>query len=53
MDVAVSGLPEEQLMKAIQQAITRGLVSKDALISVSSQRGSRVRQLLKRIPDMN
>jgi predicted transcriptional regulator of viral defense system len=53
MDVATSGLPEDQLIKAIQQAITRGLVSMDDLISVSSQRGSRVRQLLKRIPDMN
>lgn len=47
-DAAASGTPEEQIRLAVQQAIQRGLTSKDELLSMARRRGGKVLQITQR-----
>jgi len=45
-DVASSGLAEEQVIQAVQQAIDRGLIRADALQAYAQKRGGRPERLI-------
>ncbi len=45
-DVAISGLADELVTQAIQEAIDRGLVARDTLIGYAQQKGGRTHQLV-------
>lgn len=45
-DVAASGLAEELVVQAVQQAVERGLVSEDALRSYAEVRGGRLKRMV-------
>ena len=45
-DVAASGLAEEQLRQAIQEALQRGLVSQDELHTQAERRGGRAKKII-------
>lgn len=48
-DVASSGLAEEQVHKAIQEAIQRGLVIKDDLFIKAERRGGRLQKIIQNL----
>lgn len=48
-DVAASGIAEEQIKKAVGEAIQQGLVNGDKLLSMASRRGGRVLHLIRGI----
>ena len=43
-DVTAAGLADEQVQQAIQEALRRGLVTRDSLLSMAAQRGGRFRR---------
>lgn len=51
VDVAVSGVAEEQIRKAVHEATQQGLASRDKLLSVASRRGSKVLHVIQNILD--
>lgn len=51
IDVATSGIAEEQIGKAVHEAIRRGLVGRDELLSKASCRSGRVKRLIEKILD--
>jgi predicted transcriptional regulator of viral defense system len=48
LDVAASGLAEELVIQAVQQALQRGLVLADGLRAAAERRGGRARRLIRR-----
>src|SRR5581483_10099279 len=52
-DVMVSGMAEEQVRLATQQAIERGLVSKASLVRYAKKRGGRMSRLITRVLSEN
>ena len=46
-DVSMSGLAEELILQAIQEAIQRGLVSKEELLNYTKQRGGRMKRIMQ------
>jgi predicted transcriptional regulator of viral defense system len=51
VDVTVSGLAEEQIRKAVRDALRLGLAGRDELLYQASRRGSRVLHMIQRILD--
>jgi predicted transcriptional regulator of viral defense system len=51
VDVAVNGIAEEQIRKAVHGAIQQGLTGRDALLSMAARRGGRVRHMIYCILD--
>ncbi len=49
LDVAASGVAEEQIRKAVREAIQQGLTDRERLLSMASRRGGRVLRLIDRI----
>ena len=49
IDVAFSGTAEEQIAKAVRDAIRQGLTSRDELLSAAAQRGNRVQSVIESI----
>jgi predicted transcriptional regulator of viral defense system len=49
VDVAVSGVAEEHVRKAVDEAIQKGLTDKDGLISIAACRGGRALNLIHKI----
>jgi hypothetical protein len=47
-DVAAAGLADDQVRQAIQEALRRGLVTRESLLSMAGQRGGRFRRLVDR-----
>jgi predicted transcriptional regulator of viral defense system len=45
-DVAAAGLADDQVRQAIQEALRRGLVTRESLLSTAAQRGGRFRRLV-------
>lgn len=45
-DVAISGLGEEHVMQAIQEALQRGLTTQEELISQAAYQGGRAREII-------
>ena len=45
-DVAVSGLADEQIRQAIQEALQRGLASREELLAQAAQRAGRAAQII-------
>ena len=52
-DVIASGMPEEQVHLAVQQAIERGLVAKTSLLRYARKRGGRMARLISNVLDEN
>lgn len=46
-DVAAGGLPDEQVRQAIEEALRRGLATRENLFSMAAQRGGRLRRLVE------
>jgi predicted transcriptional regulator of viral defense system len=46
VDVAAAGLADEQVQQAIQEALRRGLVTREALLRMSAFRGGRIKRLV-------
>ena len=46
-DVSISGLAEELVRQAIQEALERGLTSKDQLLSHAKRRGGRAKRIVQ------
>jgi len=46
-DVAAVGLPEEQVLQAIREALRRGLVTRESLLALAAKRGGRIARLVK------
>lgn len=51
IDVAASGIAEEQIRKAVYEAIRQGLTSKEELLDKAARRGGRVQRMLENILD--
>jgi len=51
IDVATSGIAEEQVRMAVYEAIQQGVFGKDELLSMASRRGSRVVHMVLKILD--
>lgn len=51
IDVVASGIAEEQIRKAVHEAIHQGLASRDELLSVASRRGSKTLHIIHNILD--
>lgn len=51
IDAAVSGIAEEQIKKAVRDALHLGLIGKDELLNKASRRGSRVLHMIQKILD--
>jgi predicted transcriptional regulator of viral defense system len=51
IDVTTSGIAEEQIRKAIGEAIRQGLASREEIQCMASRRGGRVRQIIENILD--
>jgi predicted transcriptional regulator of viral defense system len=51
VDVAASGIAEEQIRKAVREAFQQGLASRDELLTVASRRGSKVLHIIHNILD--
>jgi hypothetical protein len=49
IDVAASGIAEEQIRKAVHEAVQQGLVGSDNLLSMASRRGGRVLHMIQNI----
>jgi predicted transcriptional regulator of viral defense system len=49
MDLAASGLAEEQIRQAVFEALRQGLVSKEELLVMASQRGGRAERIIHQI----
>ena len=49
VDVAASGLAEEQVRQAIREALQRGLTTKDELLTQTSHRGRKVTRIIQNI----
>ena len=49
IDVAFSGTAEEQIAKAVHDAIRQGLTSRDELLSAAAHRGNRVQSVIESI----
>jgi len=47
IDVTASGLAEEQVGKAVNEALRQGLADRDELLSMASRRGGRVLRIIK------
>lgn len=51
-DVAATGLADEQVRPAIQEALRRGLATRESLLSMAAQRGGRLKRLANEaLPD--
>lgn len=48
-DVAIDGLGEEHIMQAIQEAINRGLTTKEELLAQADQQGGRAKMIIYRV----
>jgi predicted transcriptional regulator of viral defense system len=48
VDVAASGLAEEVVIQAVQQAVQRGLTTMESLRAAAERRGGRARRLIQR-----
>lgn len=46
-DVASSGLPEEQVYQSIREALRRGLVSREELLTQAERRGGRAKKIIQ------
>ena len=46
VDVTAAGLAEEQVRQAIQEALRRGLVAREALLRLTASRGGRIKRLV-------
>jgi predicted transcriptional regulator of viral defense system len=46
-DVSMAGLAEEQVLQATREAIQRGLVSKEELLTYAEQRGGRMKKIMR------
>ena len=46
IDVAAAGLADEQVRQAIQEALRRGLVTREGLLRLSTPRGGRIKRLV-------
>jgi predicted transcriptional regulator of viral defense system len=53
IDVTASGTAEEQISKAVHEAIRQGLVDRDELLSMASRRSSRVKRIIDNALDSN
>lgn len=51
VDVAVSGIAEEQIRKAVREALRLGLAGRDELLNKASRRGGRVLHMIQKILD--
>jgi predicted transcriptional regulator of viral defense system len=51
IDVAASGISEEQIHKAVHEAIWQGLTDKEELLSMAYGRGSRVQRIIDKSLD--
>ncbi len=49
MDLATNGLAEEQIRQAVFDALNQGLVSKEELLVMASQRGGRAERIIHQI----
>jgi predicted transcriptional regulator of viral defense system len=49
VDVTAGGIAEEQIRKAVHEAIQQGLAGRDELLSIASRRGGRVLRIIKKI----
>lgn len=49
IDVVASGVAEEQIKKAVHEAIQQGLTNKDELLSAASRRGSKILHIILNI----
>lgn len=48
LDVAASGVSEDQVAQAVREALQRGLVQQDNLLSAAQSRGGRARKVIER-----
>jgi predicted transcriptional regulator of viral defense system len=48
-DVAAAGLADDQVQQAIQEALRRGVVTRDSLLLMAARRGGRFRRLVDEI----
>lgn len=48
IDVTASGLSEEHIRKAVQEAIHQGLASKNELLSLASRRGGSIQRIIEK-----
>ncbi len=46
VDVSASGLADEQVRQALQEALRRGLVTRESLLQLASSRGGRIKRLI-------
>ena len=46
IDVSASGLADEQVRQALQEALRRGLVTRESLLQLTSNRGGRIKRLI-------
>jgi predicted transcriptional regulator of viral defense system len=46
VDVSAAGLADEQVQQAIQEALRRGLVTRESLVRSSASRGGRIKRLV-------
>lgn len=51
IDVVASGIAEEQIRKAVHEAIRQGLAGRDDLLSMASRRGGSVLRIIENILD--
>ena len=49
VDVAAAGLADEQVQQTIQEALRRGLVSRESLLRLTVSRGGRIKQLVDEV----
>jgi predicted transcriptional regulator of viral defense system len=49
IDVAASGLAEEQIRQAVDDALDQGLINQDQLLSMASRRGGRAMRIIQKI----
>jgi hypothetical protein len=53
IDLAASGQAEEQIRQAVFEALRQGLVSKEELLVMASQRGGRAERIIHQILEAN
>ena len=49
VDVAAAGLADEQLLQAIQEALGRGLITRESLSELSASRGGSIKRLVDEV----
>jgi predicted transcriptional regulator of viral defense system len=49
VDVAAAGLADEQVQQTIQEALRRGLVTRESLLRLTVSRGGRIKQLVDEV----